>query len=76
MGAIQKRWKERPAALACPGCGVRLDTEGLIWPIPDLAERVLPGEVMPAGECPDCGELVLHDPLPALVDETDEEVAE
>lgn len=72
MGAIQKRWKERPAALACPGCGVRLDIEALIWPIPDLVEKVLPGEVMPAGECPDCGELVPLN-LPPPPDEGTEE---
>ena len=27
----------------------------LVNPIPDLAQRALPGEPMPSGECPACG---------------------
>ena len=47
-----------PAIYACPGCGARLDSGSVIWPIPDIEEKVLPGEAMPAGECPECGELI------------------
>jgi hypothetical protein len=45
----------------CPGCYAHLGEDDLIRPIPNLQERILPGEAMPAGECPDCNELV---PLP------------
>lgn len=42
----------------CPNCGGRLTFDDLVNPIPDLCNRVLAGEPMPAGECPDCSELV------------------
>jgi endogenous inhibitor of DNA gyrase (YacG/DUF329 family) len=42
----------------CPECRTKLDTRDLIWPIPDVHEKVLPSEPMPEGECPDCGALV------------------
>ena len=64
MQAIQKRWKGPLPAFVCPGCGAHLGVEALVWPIPDLSERVLPGETMPAGVCPDCDELVPRDPPP------------
>lgn len=44
--------------IECPGCGARRDPVELTWPIPDLEEKVLPGEIMPLGECPDCDELI------------------
>ena len=47
-----------PAIYECPGCGAHLDSGSVIWPIPDVEEKVLPGESMPAGECPECGELI------------------
>ena len=55
----------------CPGCNQHLDDDSLVWPIPDVAEKVLPGEPMPAGECPDCSTLVsVTDavPIPGGVD--------
>ncbi len=45
----------------CGNCGKVWDAEELtrVFPdIPDLAERIAPGEPVPAGECPDCGALV------------------
>ena len=42
----------------CPECEVRLGIDTLIYPVPEVEERVLPGEAMPAGECPECGALV------------------
>lgn len=41
----------------CQNCSKRWKMGELINPIPDLEERVAPGEPMPAGECPDedCG---------------------
>jgi len=61
----------------CPGCGQHLDDDALVWPVPDVGEKVLPGEMMPAGECPDCGSLVsaadaLRDAFSMEVDERDE----
>lgn len=45
----------------CPDCGSNIRTEDLIYPIPDVSEKVLPGEAMPQGECPECGGLIPHD---------------
>ena len=45
----------------CGNCGKVWDEEELtrVFPdIPDLAERIAPGEPVPAGECPECGALV------------------
>lgn len=42
----------------CPECEARLDADDLVWPIPDVCERILPGEPMPMGACPNCGELI------------------
>ncbi len=41
----------------CQNCPKRWKMGELINPIPDLEQRVAPGEPMPAGECPDedCG---------------------
>lgn len=39
----------------CQNCGAVRDAEELVRPIPDVEERVAPGETMPYGECPDCG---------------------
>jgi hypothetical protein len=41
----------------CQNCGGTYPESGLVTPIPDLEERVAPGESMPAGECPVCGAL-------------------
>lgn len=49
----------REQRIICPGCGSRFRDRGdLKWPPEDICERVLPGEPMPAGECPDCGALI------------------
>lgn len=42
----------------CEDCGAEVESGRLIWPITDVSEKVLPGEIMPAGECPECGALV------------------
>lgn len=42
----------------CPGCESRLKQSDLIWPIPDVEEIILPGDVMPEGLCPYCDEPV------------------
>lgn len=45
----------------CGNCGKVWDEEELtrVFPdIPDLAERIAPGEPVPSGECPECGALV------------------
>jgi len=44
----------------CQGCdwtGTEEDMEHVGANIPDLGQRVMPGEPMPAGECPECGAL-------------------
>jgi hypothetical protein len=40
----------------CQNCGKLVDDEEL-KPIRRIFERVLPGEPMPSGECPECGAL-------------------
>lgn len=40
----------------CQNCACRW-IESELQPIEDIFERVAPGEVMPAGECPSCGAL-------------------
>jgi len=39
---------------ACNNCGAVHETEDLA-PIKDLSLRLEPGDVVPTGECPDCG---------------------
>ena len=39
----------------CQNCKREWPDSVLINPIPDLMERVAPGESMPSGECPGCG---------------------
>ena len=41
----------------CQDCEQRTPESKLVNPIKDLAQRVAPGEPMPAGECPACGAL-------------------
>lgn len=45
----------------CAICDHLRDSGDLIYPIPNLEERILPGDPMPLGECPDCGELITLD---------------
>lgn len=40
---------------ACANCGASYEDMGDMNYISDLHERVAPGEIMPAGECPACG---------------------
>jgi len=40
--------------VACGNC-VWIGKESQCNPIKDISERVMPGEIMPAGECPECG---------------------
>jgi len=51
----------------CGNCGRVLAEAELthVFPdIPDLTQRITPGEPVPAGECPECGALVhgIHKP--------------
>ena len=41
----------------CQNCGKKFPVGSLCNPIPDLEQRVTPGESMPVGECPGCGAL-------------------
>ncbi len=43
----------------CQDCG-KVSTEQELQPISDIFGRVDPGELMPSGECPDCGALCQH----------------
>ena len=41
----------------CQDCDFETSDIEFLEPIDDITERVEPGEVMPAGECPECGAL-------------------
>lgn len=45
------------AKTRCDDCRNECDQAELIWPIPDIHERIEPGCVVPAGECRQCGAL-------------------
>ena len=51
---------------ACSWTGTEKQLQTETWDaIPDIGERVGPGEVCPAGECPKCGSLAtLHPKVP------------
>ena len=54
--------QDKPA-IECGNCdwtGTIEDVEVSVKSIPHLFERTMPGEIMPAGECPECGALA-HD---------------
>lgn len=55
----------------CQDCRRLIDDE-LVVPIPDLEQRVAPGEPMPSGECPHCG-AVCH-PTDERPEPTDAEI--
>lgn len=48
------------ANVQCDNCGLIIDddTEMQMNPIRDLEQRIEPGGVVPAGECPECGALM------------------
>ena len=50
----RKAQVEKEAIHVCQNCDARW-TENDLLPICDLEDRVFPGEIMPSGECPDCG---------------------
>jgi len=56
------------SVVTCPSCGGKHDLDALLWPIPDVSDRVSPGETMPAGECPDCAELCYLPPGSGVVE--------
>lgn len=75
----ERRWRCR-MKVRCDNCGHET-TDGRLKvrleDIPDLAKRLDPGGVVPAGECPKCGALaypIRTDDLPASVRTTIEEV--
>lgn len=41
----------------CQDCSTVFTEDELVNPIPDIGQRVGPGEPMPSGECPKCGAL-------------------
>ncbi len=49
--------KSEPLRWACPEC----EWKGDPVPVRDLVERILAGDIMPQGECPDCRALIYHD---------------
>ncbi len=57
---LSSRTEEVSDQSKCQNCGWTGD-EGMMknpWPdIPDLTERMAPGEPVPSGECPECGAL-------------------
>lgn len=43
----------------CQNCGSEFESLAVEFPdIPNLTDRIMPGEVVPDGECPNCGALV------------------
>jgi hypothetical protein len=52
----KKAQLEEEAIYRCQNCDARW-TEDDLLPITNIEERVLPGEIMPSGECPGCGAL-------------------
>ena len=46
-----------PELSRCQDCQKTWSDFELVTPIPDIFERVAPGEPMPSGECPNCGSL-------------------
>lgn len=50
--------QKRETIIVCTSCESRFPERLIVWPIPDVCERVEPGDVMPRGACPDCGELI------------------
>lgn len=45
----------------CENCDWTGGLSDLKWPIEDVLDRVGEGEIMPAGECPECGSLMHRD---------------
>lgn len=56
--------KAKPKKFRCGDCGQvfsESELEHKFPNIPDLGARVFPGEVVPGGECPECGALVYQE---------------
>jgi len=55
----------------CAACGWKGDAIDVECAIADFGDRVAPGEICPAGECPECGALAhlieKPDPAPELL---------
>ena len=49
---------------ACQNCAWEGPESSVKTEIPDFHERVMPGEVCPVGECPECGALCHYQKLP------------
>ena len=50
--------EQRVSCQNCDWCGRARQLKVKFPDIPDLAQRVAPGEIVPYGECPKCGALV------------------
>ena len=57
MTEIYMHYHDESAMCECGGCGHEC-TMGGVEMISDFEERVAPGEICPAGECPECGSLM------------------
>lgn len=58
-GCINRDMAEEPKIVyVCGNCDHKTKDEWDLLPIQDIGQRVLPGEPMPAGECPKCHALV------------------
>lgn len=71
---------ESGARCACGDCSAEFEAEEL-EPVSDFPDRVSPGEIAPAGQCPDCGALAHYVTAPdwsieARVDKITAELAE
>lgn len=46
--------------IECPNCYSLIEKGDLVWPLSrETIEGLLPGDELPAGECPACGDPVL-----------------
>lgn len=57
--ADKMKFSDNGLALQCQNCGMYM-TEAEVVPMPagSMFMRVAPGEIMPYGECPECGAVV------------------
>lgn len=45
----------------CDNCGETYPSAAALNPISDIDQRLDPGSIVPAGECPSCGALAYYD---------------